>query len=157
MFSPVGTTEVLARLWEIAKLNSEQTRGSITGQVKALAMIGAIEGLIPDRRASSAEKPVPATPKFYKSAWMRKQNTDPHSEPGLPQDQQENETAVSQAEPPPEAPDPTTTPSPISNQGDSTVPHPVSFAQEHSSPYTSFVPDTRGSSLFQRNPFARRR
>jgi hypothetical protein len=39
------------------------TRGSITGQVKALSMIVAIQGLIPDRRAGSAEKnPAPPPP-----------------------------------------------------------------------------------------------
>jgi hypothetical protein len=65
--------KVLARLWEIANLSSEMTRGSITGQVKALSMIIAIEGLIPDRRAASAQNksapapapqpnPVPAQP-----------------------------------------------------------------------------------------------
>ena len=54
--------QVLARLWEIANLSPEMTRGSITGQVKALAMIVAIEGLIPDRRAVSCaeRKPPPA-------------------------------------------------------------------------------------------------
>ncbi len=55
--------KVLGRLWEIANLSSEMTRGSITGQVKALSMIIAIEGLIPDRRAASAQNksaPVPA-------------------------------------------------------------------------------------------------
>jgi len=44
--------QVLARLWEIANLSPEMTRGSITAQVKALSMIVAIEGLIPDRRAA---------------------------------------------------------------------------------------------------------
>ena len=48
--------QVLARLWQIANLSPEMTRGSITGQVKALSMIVAIQGLIPDRRAGSAEK-----------------------------------------------------------------------------------------------------
>src|SRR5580693_5945946 len=55
--------QVLARLWEIANLSSEMTRGSITGQVKALSMIIAIEGLIPDRRAASSQNksaPAPA-------------------------------------------------------------------------------------------------
>jgi hypothetical protein len=52
--------QVLARLWEIAHLGPEVTRGSITGQVKALSMIIAIEGLIPDRRAASTRnKPAP--------------------------------------------------------------------------------------------------
>ncbi|MGB8539657.1 MAG: hypothetical protein WCD57_24750 [Acidobacteriaceae bacterium] len=48
--------QVLDRLWEIANLSSEMTRGSITGQVKAIQMIVAVEGLIPDRRAGSAKK-----------------------------------------------------------------------------------------------------
>ena len=47
--------QVLDRLWEIANLSSEMTRGSITGQVKAIQMIVAIEGLIPDPRARSAK------------------------------------------------------------------------------------------------------
>jgi hypothetical protein len=48
----LGREQVLARLWEIANLSPEMTRGSITGQVKALSMIVAMEGLIPDRRAA---------------------------------------------------------------------------------------------------------
>ncbi len=52
--------QVLARLWEIANLSPEMTRNSITGQVKALTLIIAIEGLIPDLRAGSAQnKPAP--------------------------------------------------------------------------------------------------
>ena len=69
----VSRDQVLDRLWEIANLSPEMTRGSITGQVKALSMIIAIEGLIPDRRAASAQNksaparapqpnPVPAQP-----------------------------------------------------------------------------------------------
>ena len=51
----VSREQVLARLWEIANLSPEITRNSITGQIKALSMIVAIEGLIPDR----AKKPSP--------------------------------------------------------------------------------------------------
>jgi hypothetical protein len=57
--------EVLDRLWELAALSSEMTRGSITGQVKAIQMIVAIEGMIPDGRAGSAKKnsiPAPIYP-----------------------------------------------------------------------------------------------
>ncbi len=43
----LGRDEILARLWELANLNPEATRGSMAGQIKALAMILAIEGLIP--------------------------------------------------------------------------------------------------------------
>jgi hypothetical protein len=52
----LGREQVLARLWEIANLGPEITRGSITGQVKALSMIVAMQSLIPDRRAGSSEK-----------------------------------------------------------------------------------------------------
>jgi hypothetical protein len=48
----VGRDQILDRLWELANLSPEATKGSITGQMKALAMIVAIEGLIPDRRLS---------------------------------------------------------------------------------------------------------
>ena len=55
----LGRDRILTRLWELAALSSEATRGSITGQMKALSMIAAIEGLIPDRRLSP-----PATPRI---------------------------------------------------------------------------------------------
>ena len=42
--------KVLNRLWEIASLSPEITRGSITGQVKALSMIVAIQNFIPTSR-----------------------------------------------------------------------------------------------------------
>src|SRR5580692_5556679 len=43
----LGRAQILARLWELANLSHEATRGSIAGQVKALTMIVAIEGLNP--------------------------------------------------------------------------------------------------------------
>ena len=63
--------QVLNRLWEIANLSPEMTRGSITGQVKALSMIVAMQNFIPDRRAVSSEKSAPATntqPQIYAAA-----------------------------------------------------------------------------------------
>jgi hypothetical protein len=54
--------QVLDRLWEIANLSPEMTRGSITGQVKALSMIVAMQNFIPDRHVTSSEKKsAPAT------------------------------------------------------------------------------------------------
>jgi hypothetical protein len=54
----LGRDQILNRLWELATLSHELTRGAITGQIKALSMIIAIEGLIPDRRVSpSATQP----------------------------------------------------------------------------------------------------
>ena len=59
--------QVLARLWEIANLSPEMTRGSITGQVKALSMIVAMQNFIPDRPAVSSEKKSPPAPITSKS------------------------------------------------------------------------------------------
>ncbi len=78
----LGRDQILARLWELANLSHEATRGIIAGQIKALAMIVAIEGLIPsgtmnDRRLSSSAGTQPAAPpvkaQIYNSAWRRKQ------------------------------------------------------------------------------------
>lgn len=41
--------QILNRLWELAALHPEVTKGSMAGQIKALSMIVAIEGLIPNR------------------------------------------------------------------------------------------------------------
>jgi hypothetical protein len=51
----LGREQVLARLWEIANLAPEMTRSSITGQVKALAMIVAMQGL--NSTSSTPRKP----------------------------------------------------------------------------------------------------
>jgi hypothetical protein len=56
----LGRDQILNRLWELATLSHEVTRGAITGQIKALSMIIAIEGLVSDRRVSpSATQPAP--------------------------------------------------------------------------------------------------
>ena len=71
--------QVLDRLWEIANLSPEMTRFSITGQVKALSMIIAMENFIPDRRAVSSEKksPLRPPPQIYASAWRRSSRRQP--------------------------------------------------------------------------------
>ena len=74
---------VLARLWEIADLDPEMTRNSMSAQIKALSMIVAIEGLIPsgtnDRRAGSAQNkpaPPPVPPQVDASASLREQQRE---------------------------------------------------------------------------------
>ena len=57
----IGRDQILTRLWELARLDPEVTRGSMTGQIKALSMIVAIEGLIPDHRMPPL-KPQPPAP-----------------------------------------------------------------------------------------------
>jgi len=72
----LGRDQILNRLWELANLSHEVTRGIIAGQIKALAMIVAIEGLIPDRRLSpSGTKPAasPVNADIYTAEWLRKQ------------------------------------------------------------------------------------
>ena len=71
----IGRERVLARLWEIANLSPEMTRNSVAAQVKALTMIVAIEGLIPDHRAVSSEKKSAPLPKvdIYPAAWLSEQ------------------------------------------------------------------------------------
>jgi hypothetical protein len=69
--------KVLARLWEMAYLSPEITRGSITGQVKALTMIVAMENFIPDRRSvnrlpvslENKSTPAPIT-QTHTAAWL---------------------------------------------------------------------------------------
>jgi hypothetical protein len=83
--------QVLDRLWEIAKLSPETTRGSITGQVKALTIIIAMENFIPDRRANSSEKKsllAPTPPPIYPAAGQPATTIDPaqkEDSPGIPE------------------------------------------------------------------------
>jgi hypothetical protein len=62
----ISRDQILDRLWELATLSHEATRGTIAGQIKALSMIVAIEGLIPsgknDRRLSPSGTQTAATP-----------------------------------------------------------------------------------------------
>ena len=80
----VGRDKVLIRLWEIANMDPERTRNSMSAQVKAIWLIVAIEGLIPVRSAASA-KTQPAPPQqhagFYQSAWMRNPQNGESVEP----------------------------------------------------------------------------
>ncbi len=81
----IGRDQILTRLWELATLSHEVTRGIIAGQIRALAMIVAIEGLIPDRRSSpSATQPAapPINPDIYTAEWLRKQQNEAGEEPG---------------------------------------------------------------------------
>ena len=72
--------QILARLWELATLSHEATRGIIAGQIKALTMIVAIEGLIPDRRLSPSG-PQPAAPpinaQIYEPSGSASSSTNP--------------------------------------------------------------------------------
>ncbi len=159
----LGREQVLARLWEIANLSPEMTRGSITGQVKALSMIVAIEGLIPDRRAVPAQNqtaPPPVNAQIYKAAWLREQPEnpiDPQPDPARAQDEDEPARPVSPGAPPP----PGVTPSPIFDPSESAFASRFSplEATPSSTPAHAFVSpsDTRVPFSIKKNIFGRRR
>jgi hypothetical protein len=81
---------VLACLWKIADLAPEMTRNSMSAQIKALSMIVAIEGLIPngktDRRAGSAQNKSTSQPVHPQvdTAWPGPDPVRAQEEPGVP-------------------------------------------------------------------------
>ena len=106
----LGRDQILTRLWELATLSHEVTRGIIAGQIKAIAMIVAIEGLIPDRRLSpSGKQPAapPVEPDIYESQWRRKQEHQPVGE------EPTDPVAATETQPvAPHVPEPTPEPAP---------------------------------------------
>jgi hypothetical protein len=160
----VSRGQILNRLWEIGNINPEITRGSLSGQVKAISMIVAIVGLIPDRRAASAHKPatLPVTADIYEAEWLRNQrsgkNVDP--QPNQPPTHQE---AVSEPSSMPGGPTPTAEPIPLPAADvsqhwavpGSGTPTPSLAPRVPMADYCS--PDTRVPFSIKRNPFARRR
>jgi hypothetical protein len=164
---------VLARLWEIADLGPEKTRNGMSAQVKALSLIIAIEGLIPDHRALSAQRKTasqPENPPFYVSEWMRTQKNGQSVDPQPPPAQEE-----AAAEPPSQfasqcADDPAHTPGPPSTEWSpelsaadgSAVSAPLNPLQSTPLlprvPMADFVaPDTRRPFSIDENRFGRRR
>ncbi len=110
----LGRDQILARLWELANLSPEATRGIIAGQIKALSMIVAIEGLIPsgtmnDRRLSPSQTQPAAPPvkaQIYQSQWLRQQPQAAVEEPG-------DAVAAAEAQPAaPQVPEPEPVPNP---------------------------------------------
>jgi hypothetical protein len=60
----IGRDQILAKYWELANLDPQDTKGSITGQLSAL---DALLELLPS--ANETTKPLP-TREVYRSAWM---------------------------------------------------------------------------------------
>jgi hypothetical protein len=151
--------QVLDRLWEIAKLPAEVTRGSITGQVKAISMIVAIEGLVPDRRARSAETnsvPPPTQPDIYAASLRDQQGKtiDPQPDPAIAE---EEEPGLAEPEPAPasaaDAPPP---PAIAFDPSDSAFANRLSFSETtppapHAFMFVS-APDTRVPFSIKRTP-----
>jgi hypothetical protein len=170
----VGRDQVLARLWEIANLDPERTRNSMSSQVKALSMIVAIEGLIPDRRAASAQNkpaaPPPVNPPFYVAEWNRTQqhgeSVEPQPPPAPePEEAQQEATPELQSDPGfADGPPPVSSlaPDPTLDLIESTLAGPFNPSQVTSSlprvPMADyFAPDTRVPFSIDKNRFGRRR
>ena len=179
--------QVLARLWEIANLSPEMTRGSITGQVKALSMIVAMQNFIPDRLAVSSspqrasEKksaPVPpAHPQTYAAAWRGGQKTttiDPQIYPAAWRAPQHATTidpqpgpapAQQEQEDSPGVPEPKLAAASVGDPPPDPGPSQSTFANrftpsEAPEPYVPLfasVPDTRVPFSIKKNPSARPR
>jgi hypothetical protein len=152
-----------------------RVRAYITGQVKALSMIVAMQSLIPDRHTgdrlavSSEKKSVPphTRPEIYSAAWLREQpgkTIDPQPGPALARE--EDEPGLAEAEPTSSsagdaAPPPGITPSPIFGSSESAFANRFSpsEAAPSSPPAPAFVsaPDTRVPFSIKKNFFARRR
>ena len=171
----LGRDHILARLWELANLSPEATRGTIAGQIKALAMIVAIEGLIPsgtmnDRRFSpSGTQPAapPIKAQIYTPEWLRRQPQAAVEEPG-------DSVAATEAQPAaPQAPDPEPPPPLHRNLNRNFDPNQPSLANPFVNPQPlSRVPAATGSLLdavldtassprlpfsLKKGPFGRRR
>ena len=160
--------QVLNRLWQIANLSPEMTRGSVTGQVKALSMIVAMENFIPDRRAIASEKKSPPAPtaEIYASAWLRGQQA---TTPATTNDPQPSPAPAEQEEAPPNPTELSSRPERSVVEGPAVSPGPSHSTLASPStpseapplapfgPGFSFVPDARGPFSIPKNPFARRR
>ena len=116
----IGRDQILTRLWELATLSHEVTRGTIAGQIKALSMIVAIEGLIPDRRHSQSPTQPAAPPvkaDIYTAEWLRKQQHQSAGEdPGDPVAQEAQPAA-------PQATDLEPAPNPVLKPATDAPPH----------------------------------
>jgi len=156
--------QVLNRLWELANLSPEMTRNSITGQVKAISLIIAMENFIPDRRALSAEKksaPEPVNAQIYQAEWLRKQKAATHATTNDPQPT----PAPTQEEAGPSVPEPEPAPGPVAEAPPAPVPSQPAFAHrvplaDGVPPYVPLVnsvPDTRVPFSIKVNPFKHRR
>ena len=104
----LGRDQVLTRLWELANLSHEVTRGSIAGQIKAVSLIIAMEGLIPGRGVSLSQTQPTAPPvkaQIYQAEWLpnRQQDADPGDAVVPP----EAQPAANQVPHPEQAPQPT--------------------------------------------------
>jgi hypothetical protein len=158
----VSRGQILTRLWEIANINPEITRGSLVGQVKVLTMIVAIEGLIPDRRAASAHTkpaPTPETPDIYEAEWLRNQRSGKNEGPNPTPTEEETASEPSSAPdiPPTAEPIPASVPAVSQHQAAPGNGTPTPSLAPRVPMADHFAPDTRVPFSIRKNPFGHRR
>jgi hypothetical protein len=126
------------------------TRGSITGQVKALSMIIAMQNFIPDRHAVSEKKSptAPAQPQIYASAWQPKQEATTMEPPPSPAPPAQASREAEEA-----PPDPGHSHSTFANNFSPSKPQPPSPYV----PIPASIPDLRVPFSIKMNPFVHRR
>jgi hypothetical protein len=112
----------------------------MSSQVKAISMIVAIEGLIPDRHPAQSKSPPPAHPGLYKAAWLRAQqngeSVDPQPPPAQADPGRADETPGPAPAPTPDPGEPTFFPGPL-NPPETTSSVPRVPTADY------FAPDTR--------------
>jgi hypothetical protein len=154
----LGRDQVLTRLWQLANLSHEVTRGSIAGQIKALSMIVALEGLIPVRPSPSATQPTapPVEAQIYQAEWLPNRQQD--ADAGAAVVFSEAKPAANQGPHPEPAPQPTP-----SLEQNHTVANPVVIPEgrmrvpDATGGAYDAVPDTRQPFSIQKGRFGRHR
>ena len=76
----IGHDQILDKYWELANLDPEVTKGSITGQLKALDSLREILGPAQGDRNGNPAKST-RSPDVYRSAWMANDESDDGGEP----------------------------------------------------------------------------
>jgi hypothetical protein len=150
----ISREQVLDRLWEIARMSPEATRNSVTGQVKALSIIAAIEGFTPDRRAAEKKsaKPLPRV-NIYRAPWLPNRPGDDTADPPSP------DFAAQQEEP--AVPDPPPAVAPAMESSELNLAH--SPTPANTNPWVpeatgfAYTPDPRTAFSIPRKAFGRRR
>jgi hypothetical protein len=155
----LGRDQILARLWELANLSHEVTRGSIAGQIKAVTLIIAMEGLMPGRGVSLSQTQSTApsvNAEIYQSEWLRKKQQE--ADPGdtvVPSEVKPVANEIPHPEPapqptPPLEPNHTVANAVVIPEGRMRVPDATSGAYD-------VVPDTRQPFSIQKGRFGWRR
>lgn len=65
---PVSREQILGKYWELANLDPDTTKGTITGQLKALDSL--CQELALEQAADDPNRPAQLSQQIYRSAWL---------------------------------------------------------------------------------------